>query len=637
MGFIESKDWIPSNGIILEDAAFQAVKQSGNVSVIAGPGAGKTELLAQKAGYLFETGECKPPHKILAISFKVDAAKNLGDRVKKRYGMAFSSRFESRTFDSFSKSLVDQFIMALPQKYRPKSDYDILFKESDLNDIVKSYITENNPYFPDWQYEYTPRVFSKKLVEGQLPHHLIENDLYSWLVDRSWTLLIKGKSNLNSSLTFPMISMLAEYLLRNNTLIIRSIRATYTHVFLDEFQDTTNLQYNLLKTLFENSNVSITAVGDEKQRIMGWAGALNDAFSIFNNDFNSQERRLVNNFRSAPKLVQIQNVLSQSISSKHVNAQVSGEWGSLDGLCEVWNYDNNINEASSVATAIKDWINVGNLTPRDFCVIVKQQEHIYGKELIKALDSLGINARLEKEFQDILSEECVDIILNIIRLSLPGNKPKIWLDTIDSIISIRGSGNNTENDDLNNLEKSLSRFIGDLVGVLERIIFHENKEEEIKTLLEEIISFIDVSKLKSFFPKYRKSNYIDQIIIQTAKKLTLSLQKHKNWEITIRDFLGDFSVPIMTIHKSKGLEYNTVIFLGLEDGAFWSFRTQSESDKKAFFVALSRAKERVIFTFSNEREILHYGKLKNKPQKQEGISQLYELLTESGVPTLDKY
>jgi DNA helicase II / ATP-dependent DNA helicase PcrA len=51
----------------------------------------------------------------------------------------------------------------------------------------------------------------------------------------------------------------------------------------------------------------------------------------------------------------------------------------------------------------------------------------------------------------------------------------------------------------------------------------------------------------------------------------------------------------MTIHKSKGLEYHTIIFIGLEDGAFWTFQRQPDEDKCAFFVALSRAKERVIF------------------------------------------
>lgn len=77
---------------------------------------------------------------------------------------------------------------------------------------------------------------------------------------------------------------------------------------MDEFQDTTYNQYSLLKTIFLNSDTVITAVGDNKQRIMGWAGALHNAFGIFKSDFNATQHTLFNNFRSAPNLVSIQNI-----------------------------------------------------------------------------------------------------------------------------------------------------------------------------------------------------------------------------------------------------------------------------------------------------------------------------------------
>lgn len=67
---INKSEWIPTDGFILEDKASEAVKADGNLLVIAGPGTGKTEMLAQKANYLFETGVCRNPYNILAISFK---------------------------------------------------------------------------------------------------------------------------------------------------------------------------------------------------------------------------------------------------------------------------------------------------------------------------------------------------------------------------------------------------------------------------------------------------------------------------------------------------------------------------------------------------------------------------------------
>lgn len=76
--------WKPSDGIVLEANAKEAIITNDNILVQAGPGAGKTELLAQKASYLFQTGSCPAPFNILAISFKRDAAENIKERVSKR-------------------------------------------------------------------------------------------------------------------------------------------------------------------------------------------------------------------------------------------------------------------------------------------------------------------------------------------------------------------------------------------------------------------------------------------------------------------------------------------------------------------------------------------------------------------------
>lgn len=80
-----------------------------------------------------------------------------------------------------------------------------------------------------------------------------------------------------------------------------------------------------------------------------------------------------------------------------------------------------------------------------------------------------------------------------------------------------------------------------------------------------------------------------------------------NWSLAIENFQGLHSVPIMTIHKSKGLEYDVVYFVGLEDSAFWNFKKQPEEDRCTFFVALSRAKTELYFTFCKYRDTSYYG------------------------------
>ncbi len=117
--------WVPVGVDFLEPTANYAVRSSHNTLVIAGPGAGKTELLAQRACFLLETGTCPAPRRILAISFKRDAARNLGERVRKRCGDR-AHRFDSYTLDAFAKSLIDRFMQALPEEWRPRMAYEVM-------------------------------------------------------------------------------------------------------------------------------------------------------------------------------------------------------------------------------------------------------------------------------------------------------------------------------------------------------------------------------------------------------------------------------------------------------------------------------------------------------------------------------
>jgi hypothetical protein len=122
---IDPKDWQPVSIGMLEDNALDVVRSTDNRSVIAGPGSGKTELLAQRACYLLQCGIAPAPQRILAISFKRDAAFNLAARVRARTNPELSHRFDSFTFDAFSKGLLDRFGQALPKAWRPTLNYEI--------------------------------------------------------------------------------------------------------------------------------------------------------------------------------------------------------------------------------------------------------------------------------------------------------------------------------------------------------------------------------------------------------------------------------------------------------------------------------------------------------------------------------
>jgi len=105
--------------------ALKVVKSNENIIVLAGPGSGKTELLAQRIAFLLQTGMCPFPFRILALSFKRDSATNLEQRALKRCGIELTTRFDSFTIDAFAKSIFDRFRLVLPEQIRPIQNYII--------------------------------------------------------------------------------------------------------------------------------------------------------------------------------------------------------------------------------------------------------------------------------------------------------------------------------------------------------------------------------------------------------------------------------------------------------------------------------------------------------------------------------
>ncbi|KGP81713.1 MULTISPECIES: UvrD-helicase domain-containing protein [unclassified Paenibacillus] len=630
MALVKPGEWIPTEGIVLERAADKVVRSGENVMVVAGPGAGKTELLAQRASYLLQTGICKPPQKILAISFKVDAAANLAERVRKRCGNELCQRFESRTYDSFAKQVLDHFRNSMDEMYRPIQDYEIVTDKNELKKLVAPHFTEKYPVYA-LKYD----TLMEYLGNERLPLNVTYNvtDLYSLFSNDLWGIMPKGSQEFTASLTFPMITRLVEYLISTNTMIKNALKVTYSHLFLDEFQDTTNTQYDMLKQIFQYSKTVITAVGDDKQRIMGWAGALPNAFQEFKKDFSSKDERLIKNHRSAPLLIDIQNYLARDLDSSSLTVEspnlIKDEKSSL-GVCQIWKFKTHLLEAEHLSKKIKEWLEDTIISPRDICIIVKQQEDIYAEQIILDLKTQGIIARVEKEFQDLLSEECVTLLIHVLTLVIKDRAPDSWQSIFDILIFM--------NPEIAENPEVFYQYDSELIDFITRLkteLPGLKNGRELEAYLKNIFGFLGEDKYCTIFPKYKGGKYLHKKIKEFSKKLASSYRSLKSWELALNDVLGINSIPIMTIHKSKGLEYHTVIFVGLEDSAFWNFVNNSEEDKRAFFVAFSRAKQRVLFTFSEERKIKQYNEIINRRQFSSNISILYTNLLQAGVETVE--
>ena len=320
---IRPEDWTPVGGLKLEPNALAAVRESSaNIVVTAGPGAGKTELLAQRADFLFRTGACPYPRRVLAISFKVDAARNLQTRLRTRSGPQYAARFDSFTFHAFAKRLIDN--------YRPA-----LTGQSALN--------------PDFRID---------------PYIRIENE----------------------QITFDDLVPLGLEVLENNVYARSALRQTYSHVFMDEFQDATTAQYAFLKAAFADSDVQLIGVGDTKQRIMGFADALDGVMQTFAEDFEATPLQLYQNFRSKPRLRRMQNrmILEMDPPAAVPENQLEGEEGRL----RVLRFDTDEDEAAAVTEMIGVWLAAG-IPPREITVLVRQQPHLITGVLGEHLTASG--------------------------------------------------------------------------------------------------------------------------------------------------------------------------------------------------------------------------------------------------------
>ena len=621
---VRPDQWTPIGVEALEANAMTVVRSINNRSVIAGPGAGKTELLAQRAAYLLQTGTSPPPRRILAISFKRDAATNLAARVGKRCHRSHSSRLDSMTFDAFAKGLVDRFGQALPEQWRPRPDYEIMFTNDTL---YRGFLLQDVGAPPKGIGTYADlqaisiKTFERSLLLGKpLPvGGWPTPTVGQWAADRFWqTSLHEGKKTF---LSFPMIGRLAELLLRVNPMARDALRLTYSHLFMDEFQDTTQVQYDLVRTIFGGTDAVITGVGDNKQQIMRWAMAMDDPFAAFDADFGAERTPLFNNYRSSPELVRIQHILAKALDA-HAVEPVSKTTGTVSGdSCAIWDYSTPEVEAERLAAFVLNEMKTHGLGPRDFALLVRQKAADYAAVLEPAFEAEGILLRNEAGsvgammLQELLTEDASQLVVKLLRLSMTKRAGRHWSECQDALGALRG----ISVDD----ETTQARFARELdayaVQVAAAYPAPPTSASAALAIVERLIDFIGRERLIAVHPAYAQGGWLQKIVEAAAAHLFASANHAANWAEALDTYEGLNAIPLMTIHKSKGLEYHTVIFVGLDDGAWWSFAGDQIEATAGFFVAFTRAKQRVVFTYCSQRG------------RRTKIATLYDLLSKAGV------
>jgi superfamily I DNA/RNA helicase len=622
---IAPEDWRPRGIPDLELQAWKALRQTGSAYVVAGPGAGKTEFLAQKAVYLLETGRCPPPYRILAISFKSDAASNLADRVRRRCPPELAGRFVSLTFDAFTKGMLDRFLNAVPTDWRPTRPYQVAFTDRRK---IKYFLDTTRLNAPSpWQSDIAG--LSEETFESQdvgsyrLPIvREAPQSGPSLAIDRWWKEQLRGTAG--SSLTFVSINRLAELLLRAHPQIRRALQVTYQHVFVDEFQDTTYAQYDFLDSAFSGAATAVTAVGDDKQRIMVWAGARPDAFRRFKEDFAAAPFTLTFNFRSSPDLVRIQHVVAQALDSNTIPG-VSQTERQVDGdVAQVWNSPTKEVEVEYLAEWLTEDMRLRGRSPRDYALLVRQKSDKIEADFADHFRELGLHLRNESHvlgrttLQDLLSDDLCRIAVGVLRLGAIRRAPEAWRLVSTAVTALRAA-DPREEIACRKVEFSLSSFLNELRSDMAATL---PSEEEAESFADRVISFLDLTAVLRTYPEYGNGDLIEIMVEAFKLHLIASCSAAASWSECLDAFEGVDRIPLMTVHKSKGLEYDTIVFVGLDDDAWWAHIPGNPEGLATFFVALSRAKQRAIFSFCRERGL------------RRKVAELYQLLTDAGVPEI---
>jgi superfamily I DNA/RNA helicase len=521
--------WLPSDGLSLEPNALAAAQDTArNLALTAGPGAGKTEMLAQRADFLLRTGTCRYPKRILAIAFKVDASQNLKARVRKRCGPDLAARLDSHTFHAFAKRIIDRYRPALTGRNALNADYSI-----------------------------GPQRIHKQ------------------------------------SIIFADMVPLAVEIVESSVIARTAIRQTYSHVFLDEFQDCTDMQYRLIRACFQGAEAKLTAVGDTKQRIMGWAGALEGIFTTYAEDFNARSLNLYQNFRSEPRLRRMQNAMVQVMDPDAAldEDDLPGEEGEI----EILHFDDDDAEAEHLAGVMREWIEDDVLHPSEIAVLVSKQQNAYCKKLCAALEAQGVPFREEDTSQDLAAEPIACLIVDFLLVATGDRQPAPYRRLLDLIVFGRGLDDEREYQ----ARSQWDRFVTGTRRKIDAGDINLADREGLAALVEELVNIVGRETVVGMSHDYGHGQRLTQLIADTVLRAHTLLKDGHEPASALASFSGDRAVRIMSIHKSKGLEFDTVIVLGVEKQTFWG---EEEAERSAYFVAISRAKRRLFLTVCNQRE-----------------------------------
>lgn len=598
----------------LNDKQLEAVNHTeGPCLVLAGAGSGKTRVLTERIIKLIDDGVS--PYNILAITFTNKAAKEMRVRVQNKIGDVANSIFIG-TFHSFGLRILRENYDAIGYS----SNITILDTD-DTKSLIKRILKENSFDPADYDIKHIISKISSAKNDGISPLEfsklfLNEHDKVIGLVYEKYLKLLKE----NNSVDFDDLLLKPVEIFKKRKDILEKYQERFRYILVDEYQDTNSIQYELCKMLAKKYN-NIFVVGDANQSIYSWRNADYRNILNFEKDYkNAHVVLLEENYRSTNTILKAANsVIKNNNEGTKLNL-----WTSIgDGeKVEYIRVEDEIKESSFVINKIKELVSEG-YSYSDFAVLYRTNAQSRTVEEAFVRNNIPYNIigsyyfYNRKEIKDLIAY--LNLIYNTndsVSLERVINTPKrgIGTKTIDTIREKANMNDISLFDAIDSgkeleFKKLILELIEDsktmnLSDLIEDVLVKTGlrREYELDKSIESDTKVENLNEFKSLAVNFEDNGIYD--LSTFLENIMLVSDKGQYAE-------DNNNVNIMTLHSAKGLEFNIVFILGMEEGIFPHSRSfesakELEEERRLCYVGITRAKKKLYLLSARTRTL--YGR-----------------------------
>ena len=564
----------------------------GALLILAGAGSGKTKTITTRLAYLLSLGI--DPANTLTLTFTNKAASEMRQRALAMIDNNLAHPPLLLTFHKFGLLFLKLYIHLINRK-----NTFVIIDSDDQKKILKSISTD------------LPLSFVSKEISKYKNSFLNADEVFSLAKDTTYKKLAhiydKYQKYLveNNLVDFDDLLLLTYTILNENDDLCKEISDKYKYIMVDEYQDTNEIQLLLLKKLCRTHN-NICVVGDDDQSIYGFRGANHKNILNFEKDFDAKVIKLETNYRSTNQILNAANSLI-SFNKLRYDKKLKSAIGDGKEIELIKNY-NEVAEAEAIAKRIKNLINSG-VNPKEIAVLYRI--NALSRSIEDGLRSYGITYKLVGGMRFYEREEIKDLISYLRVFVNPNddysfkriiNKPKrgIGKTTILKLEAEKGDKSFLEfikENDLSFLSKKAAKTLKDLEKTIE--FLSSLAIEELPEAMEKTI------ELSTSYKDDDKRRNVEEFYGMMRERKDLNLREFLN-ELSLesdQDKITDEMINVMTIHASKGLEFEHLFVIGMEEGFFPLNEADIEEERRLAYVAITRAKKELTLSYVESRYI----------------------------------